>query len=50
MLPKGKIALGKLIQAIAAGAKVLAVDGNFDEALPGRARDGRAEATIRSRS
>ena len=33
VLPKGKIALGKLIQAIAAGAKVVAVDGNFDEAL-----------------
>jgi len=33
VLPKGKIALGKLIQAIAAGAKVVAVEGNFDEAL-----------------
>ena len=33
VLPKGKIALGKLIQAIAAGAKVVAVDGNFDAAL-----------------
>ena len=33
VLPKGKIALGKLIQAIAAGAKIIAVDGNFDEAL-----------------
>ena len=33
VLPKGKIALGKLIQAIAAGAKVVAVDGNFDDAL-----------------
>jgi len=33
VLPKGKIALGKLIQAIAAGARVIAVDGNFDEAL-----------------
>ncbi|HEX7612932.1 MAG TPA: threonine synthase [Candidatus Limnocylindrales bacterium] len=33
VLPKGKIALGKLIQAIAAGAKVIAVDGNFDQAL-----------------
>jgi threonine synthase len=30
VLPKGKIALGKLIQALAAGAKVIAVDGNFD--------------------
>jgi threonine synthase len=33
VLPKGKIALGKLIQAMAAGAKVIAVDGNFDQAL-----------------
>jgi threonine synthase len=33
VLPKGKIALGKLIQAMAAGAKVVAVDGNFDQAL-----------------
>ncbi len=33
VLPKGKIALGKLIQGIAAGARVLAVDGNFDDAL-----------------
>ena len=33
VLPKGKIALGKLIQALAAGARIIAVDGNFDEAL-----------------
>jgi threonine synthase len=33
VLPKGKIALGKLIQALAAGANVVAVDGNFDQAL-----------------
>ncbi|HEX7490266.1 MAG TPA: threonine synthase, partial [Candidatus Limnocylindrales bacterium] len=33
VLPKGKIALGKMIQGIAAGAKVLAVDGNFDDAF-----------------
>jgi threonine synthase len=33
VLPKGKIALGKMIQGIAAGAKVVAVDGNFDDAL-----------------
>jgi threonine synthase len=33
VLPKGKIALGKLLQAIIAGAKVIAVDGNFDQAL-----------------
>ncbi len=33
ILPKGHIALGKLIQAMIAGAKVIAIDGNFDEAL-----------------
>jgi len=33
VLPKGKIALGKMIQGIAAGAKVVAVDGNFDDAF-----------------
>ncbi len=33
LLPKGKVALGKLAQALVYGAKVAAVDGNFDEAL-----------------
>ncbi len=33
VLPKGKIALGKMIQAMAAGARIVAVDGNFDDAL-----------------
>lgn len=33
LLPKGKIALGKLAQALMYGAKTLAVEGNFDEAL-----------------
>lgn len=33
ILPAGKIAAGKLLQAQAAGARVVAVDGNFDEAL-----------------
>lgn len=33
VLPKGKIALGKLAQALMHGAIVLAVEGNFDEAL-----------------
>ena len=33
MLPKGAIAVGKLLQALIAGAKVVAVDGNFDDAL-----------------
>ncbi|HSP55358.1 MAG TPA: threonine synthase [Dehalococcoidia bacterium] len=33
LVPGGKIALGKLAQAVAHGAKVLAIDGNFDDAL-----------------
>ena len=33
LLPAGKVALGKLAQALMYGAKVIAVDGNFDRAL-----------------
>lgn len=33
ILPAGQIALGKLLQALIAGAKVVAIDGNFDQAL-----------------
>ena len=33
VLPAGKIAAGKLLQAIVAGARVVAIDGNFDAAL-----------------
>ena len=33
VLPAGKIASGKLIQAFAHGAKIVAIDGNFDDAL-----------------
>jgi threonine synthase len=33
LIPKGAIALGKLAQALIHDAKVLAVDGNFDDAL-----------------
>jgi threonine synthase len=33
ILPAGKIATGKLLQAFAYGAKIVAIDGNFDEAL-----------------
>jgi threonine synthase len=33
VLPAGKIASGKLLQAFAYGAKVVAIDGNFDDAL-----------------
>jgi len=33
LIPGGKIALGKLAQAIIYGARILAIDGNFDQAL-----------------
>jgi threonine synthase len=33
VLPAGKIAMGKLLQAVVAGARVVAIDGNFDAAL-----------------
>lgn len=33
LVPKGNIALGKFAQALAYGAKVIAIDGNFDQAL-----------------
>ena len=33
LVPDGKIAMGKLSQAIAHGAKLLQVDGNFDDCL-----------------
>ncbi len=32
-VPSGKIAIGKLAQAIAYGAKIVTIQGNFDEAL-----------------
>jgi len=33
VLPRGRIALGKLVQALVAGARVVAIDGGFDDAL-----------------
>lgn len=33
VLPSGKVALGKLAQAMFHGAKVFSIDGNFDDAL-----------------
>jgi len=33
VLPAGKIAVGKLLQALVFGARVISVSGNFDEAL-----------------
>ena len=33
LLPAGKIAMGKLTQAVVHGARTVTVDGNFDDAL-----------------
>ena len=33
LLPRGKVASGKLSQALVHGAKIAAIDGNFDQAL-----------------
>ena len=33
LVPKGKIAMGKIAQAVAYGAEILQVDGNFDDSL-----------------
>ena len=33
ILPAGKIASGKLVQAFAHGARIVSIDGNFDDAL-----------------
>jgi len=33
IVPEGKIALGKLAQAIVYGARIITIDGNFDQAL-----------------
>ncbi len=41
LVPKGKIALGKMAQTLIHGARVLEVDGNFDESL--RLAQGLAE-------
>ncbi|HEX6139199.1 MAG TPA: threonine synthase [Candidatus Limnocylindria bacterium] len=43
VLPAGRVARGKLAQALAAGARLITVDGNFDQALAAvreLARDG----------
>lgn len=42
LVPKGKIARGKLVQAMVHGAKIVEVSGNFDQALR-RARELAAE-------
>ena len=33
VIPKGKVALGKLAQAVMYGAEIVEIDGNFDEAM-----------------
>ncbi|MFC2022866.1 threonine synthase [Chloroflexota bacterium] len=33
IVPRGKIAMGKLTQAIVYGARIITIDGNFDQAL-----------------
>src|SRR5699024_11542577 len=33
IIPKGKVAIGKLAQAIMYGAEIAEIDGNFDDAL-----------------
>ena len=33
LVPRGKIAMGKLAQAVAHGARILQIDGNFDDCL-----------------
>jgi threonine synthase len=33
IIPKGKIAMGKLAQAMMYGAEIISIDGNFDQAL-----------------
>jgi threonine synthase len=42
LLPAGKVARGKLAQALAAGARLVMIDGNFDEALDATRRLGDA--------
>jgi len=50
VLPAGKVARGKLAQALVAGARLVMVDGNFDEALTAVRRLGeeRVAAVVNS--
>ena len=50
VLPAGQIAMGKLLQALVAGARVVAIDGNFDAALARRPGPRPSRTTTRSRS
>ena len=44
LIPQGKIAMGKLAQAVMHGAKIIQVEGNFDDCLE-LARKATAEFT-----
>ena len=46
ILPAGKVARGKLAQALAAGARLIMVDGNFDAALDAVRRLGEEGAAV----
>ena len=46
ILPAGKVARGKLAQALAAGARLVMVDGNFDAALEAVRRLGEDGAAV----
>ena len=46
VLPAGKVARGKLAQALAAGARLVMVDGNFDAALAAVRRLGDEKAAV----
>jgi threonine synthase len=46
ILPAGKVARGKLAQALAAGARMIMVDGNFDAALDAVRRIGEDGAAV----
>jgi threonine synthase len=50
LVPRGRVAAGKLAQAVMHGARILAVDGNFDEALAlvRRLADGDGVALVNS--
>jgi len=46
VLPAGNVARGKLAQALAAGARLIMVDGNFDEALRAVRAIGEEESAV----
>ncbi|MBW3613040.1 MAG: threonine synthase [Chloroflexi bacterium] len=46
ILPAGRVARGKLAQALAAGARLVMIDGNFDEALTAVRRLGEEGAAV----